>query len=69
MLRPQLVRSTAGGMLEYRSWLDDLAVEQRSKEVTILRQRIPQGTEESLGHEAHLTTKLTWPADPVVMSA
>ncbi|XP_068009869.1 serine/threonine-protein phosphatase with EF-hands 2 isoform X5 [Melanerpes formicivorus] len=32
MLRPQLVRSTAEGMLEYRSWLDDLAVEQRSQE-------------------------------------
>ncbi|XP_074849878.1 serine/threonine-protein phosphatase with EF-hands 2 isoform X2 [Carettochelys insculpta] len=32
MLRPQLVRSTAGGMLEYKSWLADLAVEQRSKE-------------------------------------
>nr|XP_042712280.1 serine/threonine-protein phosphatase with EF-hands 2 isoform X3 [Chrysemys picta bellii] len=32
MLRPQLVRSTAGGLLEYKSWLDDLAVEQRSKE-------------------------------------
>uniref|UniRef100_A0A8C8RST7 Serine/threonine-protein phosphatase with EF-hands n=1 Tax=Pelusios castaneus TaxID=367368 RepID=A0A8C8RST7_9SAUR len=32
MLRPQLVRSTAAGMLEYKSWLDDLAVEQRSKE-------------------------------------
>ncbi|XP_065592806.1 serine/threonine-protein phosphatase with EF-hands 2 [Cyrtonyx montezumae] len=32
MLRPQLVRSTADGMLEYRSWLDDLAVEQRSQE-------------------------------------
>ncbi|KAM9381574.1 LOW QUALITY PROTEIN: serine/threonine-protein phosphatase with EF-hands 2 [Phaethornis superciliosus] len=32
MLRPQLVRSTAGGMLEYRSWLDDLAMEQRSQE-------------------------------------
>lgn len=33
MLRPQLVRSTADGMLEYKSWLDDLAVEQRSQEV------------------------------------
>ncbi|XP_009322320.1 PREDICTED: serine/threonine-protein phosphatase with EF-hands 2 [Pygoscelis adeliae] len=32
MLRPQLVRSTADGMLEYKSWLDDLAVEQRSQE-------------------------------------
>ncbi|CAM4656558.1 serine/threonine-protein phosphatase with EF-hands 2 isoform X3 [Lepidochelys kempii] len=32
MLRPQLVRGTAGGLLEYRSWLDDLTVEQRSKE-------------------------------------
>ncbi|XP_065261334.1 serine/threonine-protein phosphatase with EF-hands 2 [Emys orbicularis] len=32
MLRPQLVRGTAGGLLEYKSWLDDLAVEQRSKE-------------------------------------
>ncbi|NXP79504.1 PPE2 phosphatase, partial [Ramphastos sulfuratus] len=32
MLRPQLVRSTADGMLEYRSWLDDLAMEQRSQE-------------------------------------
>lgn len=33
MLRPQLVRSTANGMLEYKSWLDDLAMEQRSQEV------------------------------------
>lgn len=33
MLRPQLVRSTADGMLEYKSWLDDLAMEQRSQEV------------------------------------
>nr|XP_009500310.1 PREDICTED: serine/threonine-protein phosphatase with EF-hands 2 [Phalacrocorax carbo] len=32
MLRPQLVRSTVDGMLEYKSWLDDLAVEQRSQE-------------------------------------
>ncbi|XP_074761401.1 serine/threonine-protein phosphatase with EF-hands 2 isoform X2 [Athene noctua] len=32
MLRPQLVRSTADGMLEYKSWLDDLAMEQRSQE-------------------------------------
>ncbi|NWS70112.1 PPE2 phosphatase, partial [Crotophaga sulcirostris] len=32
MLRPQLVRSTAEGMLEYKSWLDDLAMEQRSQE-------------------------------------
>ncbi|NXV96914.1 PPE2 phosphatase, partial [Calonectris borealis] len=32
MLRPQLVRSTANGMLEYKSWLDDLAMEQRSQE-------------------------------------
>nr|XP_025045828.1 serine/threonine-protein phosphatase with EF-hands 2 isoform X2 [Pelodiscus sinensis] len=32
MLRPQLVRSAAGGMLEYKSWLEHLAVEQRSKE-------------------------------------
>ncbi|NXL44564.1 PPE2 phosphatase, partial [Podilymbus podiceps] len=32
MLRPQLVRSTADGMLEYKSWLDDLAIEQRSQE-------------------------------------
>uniref|UniRef100_A0A8C3TEG1 Serine/threonine-protein phosphatase with EF-hands n=1 Tax=Chelydra serpentina TaxID=8475 RepID=A0A8C3TEG1_CHESE len=32
MLRPQLVCSTAGGRLEYKSWLDDLAVEQRSQE-------------------------------------
>ncbi|KAK4818362.1 hypothetical protein QYF61_011654 [Mycteria americana] len=33
MLRPQLVRSTADGMLEYKSWLDDLAMEQRSQEI------------------------------------
>uniref|UniRef100_A0A8V5G9L1 Serine/threonine-protein phosphatase with EF-hands n=1 Tax=Melopsittacus undulatus TaxID=13146 RepID=A0A8V5G9L1_MELUD len=32
MLRPQLVSSTADGMLEYKSWLDDLAMERRSKE-------------------------------------
>ncbi|XP_010169122.1 serine/threonine-protein phosphatase with EF-hands 2 [Antrostomus carolinensis] len=32
MLRPQLVPSTTDGMLEYKSWLDDLAVEQRSQE-------------------------------------
>ncbi|XP_010119946.1 PREDICTED: serine/threonine-protein phosphatase with EF-hands 2 [Chlamydotis macqueenii] len=32
MLRPQLVRSTTDGMLEYKSWLDDLAMEQRSQE-------------------------------------
>ncbi|KAJ7419106.1 Serine/threonine-protein phosphatase with EF-hands 2 [Willisornis vidua] len=32
MLRPQLVRSTEDGMLEYQSWLDDLAMEQRSQE-------------------------------------
>ncbi|XP_037991069.1 serine/threonine-protein phosphatase with EF-hands 2 [Motacilla alba alba] len=32
MLRPQLVRSTEDGMLEYKSWLDDLAMEQRSQE-------------------------------------
>uniref|UniRef100_A0A8C4JN94 Serine/threonine-protein phosphatase with EF-hands n=1 Tax=Dromaius novaehollandiae TaxID=8790 RepID=A0A8C4JN94_DRONO len=32
MLRPQLVRSTADGLLEYKSWLEDLAVEQRSQE-------------------------------------
>ncbi|XP_027650919.1 serine/threonine-protein phosphatase with EF-hands 2 isoform X2 [Falco biarmicus] len=32
MLRPQLVRSTVDGMLEYKSWLDDLAMEQRSQE-------------------------------------
>ncbi|NWS39736.1 PPE2 phosphatase, partial [Probosciger aterrimus] len=32
MLRPQLVRSTADGMLEYKSWLDDLAMERRSQE-------------------------------------
>ncbi|KAF4802781.1 hypothetical protein TURU_022429 [Turdus rufiventris] len=32
MLRPQLVRSTKDGMLEYKSWLDDLAMEQRSQE-------------------------------------
>ncbi|NWU68176.1 PPE2 phosphatase, partial [Pterocles burchelli] len=32
MLRPQLVRSTADGMLEYKSWLNDLAMEQRSQE-------------------------------------
>uniref|UniRef100_A0A8C3J0C4 Serine/threonine-protein phosphatase with EF-hands n=1 Tax=Calidris pygmaea TaxID=425635 RepID=A0A8C3J0C4_9CHAR len=32
MLRPQLVRSTADGMLQYKSWLDDLAMEQRSQE-------------------------------------
>ncbi|XP_010140333.1 PREDICTED: serine/threonine-protein phosphatase with EF-hands 2 [Buceros rhinoceros silvestris] len=32
MLRPQLVRSTADGLLEYKSWLDDLAMEQRSQE-------------------------------------
>uniref|UniRef100_A0A8B9C8H2 Serine/threonine-protein phosphatase with EF-hands n=1 Tax=Anser brachyrhynchus TaxID=132585 RepID=A0A8B9C8H2_9AVES len=32
MLRPQLVRTTADGMLEYKSWLDDLAMEQRSQE-------------------------------------
>ncbi|XP_010145571.1 PREDICTED: serine/threonine-protein phosphatase with EF-hands 2 [Eurypyga helias] len=32
MLRPQLVRSTDDGMLEYKSWLDDLAMEQRSQE-------------------------------------
>ncbi|XP_068259392.1 serine/threonine-protein phosphatase with EF-hands 2 [Nyctibius grandis] len=31
-LRPQLVRSMVDGMLEYKSWLDDLAVEQRSQE-------------------------------------
>lgn len=35
MLRPQLVRSTADGMLEYKSWLDDLAMEQRSQEVRV----------------------------------
>lgn len=34
MLRPQLVRSTEDGMLEYKSWLDDLAMEQRSQEVS-----------------------------------
>lgn len=27
------MRSTADGMLEYKSWLDDLAMEQRSQEV------------------------------------
>ncbi|XP_010211282.1 PREDICTED: serine/threonine-protein phosphatase with EF-hands 2 [Tinamus guttatus] len=32
MLRPQLVRSAADGALEYQSWLDDLAMEQRSRE-------------------------------------
>ncbi|KFU85838.1 Serine/threonine-protein phosphatase with EF-hands 2, partial [Chaetura pelagica] len=32
MLRPQLVRSTADGALEYKGWLDDLALEQRSQE-------------------------------------
>ncbi|NXA40210.1 PPE2 phosphatase, partial [Eudromia elegans] len=32
MLRPQLVRSAADGTLEYQSWLDDLAMEQRSRE-------------------------------------
>ncbi|XP_071600248.1 serine/threonine-protein phosphatase with EF-hands 2 [Heliangelus exortis] len=32
MLRPQLVRSTEDGMLEYKSWLEDLAMEQRSQE-------------------------------------
>ncbi|XP_049671543.1 serine/threonine-protein phosphatase with EF-hands 2 isoform X2 [Accipiter gentilis] len=32
MLRPQLVRNTVDGMLEYKSWLDDLAMEQRSQE-------------------------------------
>ncbi|XP_032042380.1 serine/threonine-protein phosphatase with EF-hands 2 [Aythya fuligula] len=32
MLRPQLVRTTEDGMLEYKSWLDDLAMEQRSQE-------------------------------------
>ncbi|XP_009884795.1 PREDICTED: serine/threonine-protein phosphatase with EF-hands 2 [Charadrius vociferus] len=32
MLRPQLVRNTANGMLEYKSWLGDLAMEQRSQE-------------------------------------
>ncbi|KAL9851958.1 LOW QUALITY PROTEIN: serine/threonine-protein phosphatase with EF-hands 2 [Geothlypis trichas] len=32
MLRPQLVRSAEDGMLEYKSWLDDLAMEQRSQE-------------------------------------
>uniref|UniRef100_A0A8C5U3A5 Serine/threonine-protein phosphatase with EF-hands n=1 Tax=Malurus cyaneus samueli TaxID=2593467 RepID=A0A8C5U3A5_9PASS len=32
MLRPQLVRRTEDGMLEYKSWLDDLAMEQRSQE-------------------------------------
>ncbi|KAM6301273.1 LOW QUALITY PROTEIN: serine/threonine-protein phosphatase with EF-hands 2 [Aegotheles albertisi] len=32
MLRPQLVRSTEDGMLEYKSWLNDLAIEQRSQE-------------------------------------
>lgn len=68
MLRPQLVRSTAGGLLEYRSWLDDLAVEQRSKEVTNSA-AIPQSTVEGLDNEAHLTTKLTGPADPMLMSA
>lgn len=35
MLRPQLVRSTADGMLEYKCWLDDLAMEQRSQEVRV----------------------------------
>lgn len=34
MLRPQLVRSTEDGMLEYKSWLDNLAMEQRSQEVS-----------------------------------
>lgn len=34
MLRPQLVRSTEDGILEYKSWLDDLAMEQRSQEVS-----------------------------------
>uniref|UniRef100_A0A8C6ZDC7 Serine/threonine-protein phosphatase with EF-hands n=1 Tax=Nothoprocta perdicaria TaxID=30464 RepID=A0A8C6ZDC7_NOTPE len=32
MLRPQLVRSAADGTLEYQSWLEDLAMEQRSRE-------------------------------------
>ncbi|XP_051475775.1 serine/threonine-protein phosphatase with EF-hands 2 isoform X2 [Apus apus] len=32
MLRPQLVRSTVDGTLEYKGWLDDLALEQRSQE-------------------------------------
>ncbi|NXE54848.1 PPE2 phosphatase, partial [Casuarius casuarius] len=32
MLRPQLVRGTADGLLEYKSWLEDLAMEQRSQE-------------------------------------
>uniref|UniRef100_A0A7M4EH07 Serine/threonine-protein phosphatase with EF-hands n=1 Tax=Crocodylus porosus TaxID=8502 RepID=A0A7M4EH07_CROPO len=32
MLRPQLVHNTTNGMMEYKSWLDDLAIEKRSQE-------------------------------------
>uniref|UniRef100_A0A8B9QNY2 Serine/threonine-protein phosphatase with EF-hands n=1 Tax=Apteryx owenii TaxID=8824 RepID=A0A8B9QNY2_APTOW len=32
MLRPQLAHSMADGMLEYKSWLEDLAMEQQSQE-------------------------------------
>lgn len=49
MLRPQLVRTTADGMLEYKSWLDDLAMEQRSQEVrTHVCQSVQQSSSQGL---------------------
>ena len=35
VLRPQLVNSSAGNMLEYKSWLEDLAKEQPSFKVMV----------------------------------
>lgn len=52
MLRPQLVRTTADGMLEYKSWLDDLAMEQRSQEVrTHICQIVLQSSSQGLSVE------------------
>lgn len=41
MLRPQLVSSSADSTLEYKSWLKDLAKEQRSREVMVGRRCAP----------------------------
>jgi len=55
MLRPQLVRSTADGMLEYKSWLDDLAMEQRSQEVRTCPLPSKQGAKQLTRSPAHGT--------------
>lgn len=55
MLRPQLVRSAEDGMLEYKSWLDDLAMEQRSQEVST--QHLPSKHDVSSSHQIPGTYK------------